>query len=150
MTLESFNDASYVFFAMSESLNKTNFWEKKQWDYFNVERCMRVWDRIDGHFVSGHTDCVWKLISITELPDNSNILQVEFLGDFANNLVEKGSVCINGVSLTVIEKWLRFFTVSIIPHTWNVTNLGDLKEWDSVNLEFDMLWKYILNTKNNV
>jgi riboflavin synthase len=145
MTLESFNDESYTFFVMQESMNKTNLWSKLVGDYFNVERCIKVWDRIDGHYVSGHIDCVWSLDDISKIEDGSYVLKIIFPEKFSKFLIEKGSICINGVSLTVVECWEWYLTVSIIPHTWQLTNLGTLRENDTVNLEFDMLGKYILN-----
>ena len=145
MTLESFDDKKYTFFVMQESMDKTNLWEKKSGDFFNIERCLQVWARIDGHFVSGHVDCTWKLINIKEMHDNSIILTFSYPLEFRKNIIDKWSICINWVSLTIMWNEIWEFQVSIIPHTWSSTNLWELKIWNSVNLEFDMLGKYILN-----
>ncbi len=148
MTLETITDSSYTFFVMEESMRCTNLWEKKQWDMFNVERCVLVWSRIDGHFVSGHVDCIGQCEKIEKKDDWSHFIYITYPESYAQLVISKWSITINGVSLTVVdnEKWR--LSVSIIPHTWNETNLWMLTTWDSVNLEFDMLGKYILNAKN--
>ena len=148
MTLETISQKSYTFFVMEESLRCTNLWEKKAWDMFNVERCVLVWSRIDGHFVSGHVDCVWKCEKIEKREDGSHFIFISYPKEFAKLVISKGSITVNGVSLTVVDNEPWKFSISIIPHTWNETNLWTLKEWDTINLEFDMLGKYILNAHN--
>lgn len=127
---------------MPETLSKTNLWYKKVWDYINLERSIKLWDRLDWHMVQGHVDCTWTLENIEE-KENSKILKISFPEDYSNYFVEKWSVCLNWISLTIILAWKNFFTVWIIPHTWKITNLSDLKIWDKLNIETDIIWKYL-------
>lgn len=143
MTLTEINNDYYSFFVMEESLKRTNFWNKKKWDFFNVETSVQLWDKIDGHIVSGHIDCVWKVKSIKTLQDNSKIIFIEFNEKYTNVIIEKWSITVNWVSLTVVDTWNNFFSISLIPLTQEITNLWNLIEWSIVNLEFDMMWKYI-------
>ena len=146
MTIESFTDESYSFFVMEESLKKTNFEKKQVWDSFNIERCMKLWDRIDGHFVSGHIDTTWKVTYQEKKEDNSLFIGISFDESFSKYTIEKWSIAINGTSLTIVETKKGYISVSLIPLTQDWTNLWQLSLWDTVNLEFDMLGKYILNT----
>jgi len=145
MTLEAFNNETYSFFVMEESLKKTNFSEKKVWEYFNIERCMRASDRVDGHFVSGHIDTTGNVSLVEKLQDNSLIVWVSFPEKFSKYTIKKWSIAINGVSLTLVDKKKWYISVSLIPLTQDWTNLWKLILWESVNIEFDMLGKYILN-----
>ncbi len=146
MTIESIDDDSYSFFVMQESFNTTNFATKSAWDSFNVERCVRVWDRIDGHFVSGHIDTTGTVLEVVSQDDDSLIVSIEFDLRFSRYTIPKGSVAINGTSLTIVENRDGYLSVSLIPLTQKLTNLWKLKPRDIVNLEFDMLGKYILNS----
>lgn len=146
MTIESFDSEQYSFFAMQESIKKTNFWKKQVWDFFNIERCLKSWDRIDGHFVSGHIDITWEVSLLEKKEDNSLILWVSFDKAFSRYTIPKGSIAINGVSLTIVEKSEGYISVSLIPLTQDWTNLGKLILSEKVNIEFDMLGKYILNS----
>ena len=143
MTITEAKKESYSFFSMEESLKITNFWNKKNWDYFNVERSIKVWDRIDWHFVSWHIDTTWIINKIIKNNDNSLIVYVNFDKKYNDFVIKKWSITINWVSLTIVEEWIWFLSVSLIPLTQEITNLWDLKIWDNVNLEFDMIWKYI-------
>ncbi len=145
MTLESFNEESYSFFVMEESLKKTNYRDKKVWENFNVERCLKVDDRIDGHFVSGHIDTTGTVEQVDIQVDNSLILEVSFPKDLSHYTIDKWSITINGTSLTIMDRSVWYIAVSLIPLTQDRTNLWELQLGDSVNLEFDMLGKYILN-----
>lgn len=145
MTIESFDEEKYTIFVMEESLKKTNFWEKRTWDFFNIERCMQVGDRIDGHFVSGHIDTTWNVTFREIKNDGSLILGISFDPKFSKYTIEKWSISINGVSLTIVEIREWYISVSLIPLTQDWTNLWKLIISNSVNIEFDMLWKYILN-----
>ncbi len=149
MSIDSLGEESYSFFMMQESLNKTNFWYKKVWDSFNVERCLKAEDRIDGHFVSGHIDTTGEITYLERIKDNSLIIWVSFDEKFSKLTIEKGSIAINGVSLTIVDKKPTYISVSLIPLTQDWTNLGSIRLWEKVNLEFDMLGKYILNTQSN-
>lgn len=150
MTIESIDIHTYTFFCMEESFKKTNFLKKITGDFFNVERSLQVWYRIDGHFVSGHIDTTGKIQNIETHEDSSLTIEVVFSKDFSKFVIEKWSITINWVSLTVVEVWDWFLSVCIIPHTQKETNLWNLKIQDIVNLEFDMLGKYLYNFKKYV
>lgn len=143
MTITRADKDSYSFFAMQESLKITNFWKKEIGDYFNVERSIKVWDRVDGHFVSGHIDTTGKVSKLIKNTDGSLILGIDFDKEYDNFIIKKWSITINGVSLTIVDESNWFLSVSLIPLTQEITNLWDLKIWDTVNLEFDMMGKYI-------
>lgn len=147
MTLTSWNEKSYTFFAMEESLKKTNFLTKKVWDFFNVERCVKVWDRLDGHIVSGHIDTIWEVTNIVKNKDSSIEVFVSFPPDFSKYIIPKWSITINWTSLTIVQEWADFLSVCLIPITQEITNLWTLKVWDKVNLEFDIVGKYIYKNK---
>jgi len=147
MSLETFDDQSYTFYMMQESLSKTNFWEKSTWDYFNIERCVKLWDRLDGHIVTGHIDTTWEVTRFEQLEDESWVLWVSFPEKFSKYTVHKWSIALNGTSLTISKDDPGYIEVSLIPITLSETNLGDTKSWDIINLEFDILGKYIV--KNN-
>lgn len=141
LTVTALNDELYAVTAIAETLQRTNLGSLKVGDKVNVERCMRLSDRIDGHIVQGHVDQVGKL---DKIEDQNGSFKLYFSYDqkkFAT--VEKGSICVNGVSLTVVDSLPGEFSVAIIPYTWEHTNLGYLKAGDSVNLEFDILGKYV-------
>ena len=87
MTIDSFTDKSYSFFAMEESFKKTNFWNKKAWDFFNVERSLALWDRLHGHFVSWHIDNTWKVEKLIKKSDQSLIIYIKFDESFKKNLM---------------------------------------------------------------
>lgn len=128
--------------AVKETLDKTDLgvWEVGNW--VNLELCMKPNERLDGHFVQGHVDTVGKVIAISEV-GGSWIFRFSFPDEFAALLVDKGSVTISGVSLTVIEAGRSDFSVTIIPYTYEHTFFHQLKVGSSVNLEFDILGKYI-------
>jgi len=149
MSIDYLSWESYSFFMMQESLNKTNFWDKKVWDFFNIERCLKLHDRIDGHFVSGHIDTTGEVTILEKVNDWSLIIWVSFDNNFSNLTISKWSIAINWVSLTIVDKKPWYISVSLIPLTQDWTNLWMIKLWDKVNLEFDMLGKYILG-KNDV
>ncbi|USN58409.1 MAG: riboflavin synthase [Candidatus Peribacteria bacterium] len=123
MTIESWNQESYTFFAMAESMRRTNFGAKQVGDRCNVERCVKVGDRIDGHFVTGHIDTTGTLENIENIADGSKIYTIRFPGEYTKYLVSKGSISINGVSLTVMSPSLGSLQVSLIPLTQEMTNL---------------------------
>lgn len=147
MTLTTFDNEKYTFFAMQESLKLTNFSTKKPWDFFNVERCVKVWERLDGHIVSWHIDTIWTITNIIKNSDNSLEVFVSFWENFSKYIIPKWSITINWVSLTIAKEWEDFLSVWLIPITQEITNLWNLKVWDKVNLEFDIVGKYIY--KNN-
>lgn len=132
------------FDAMSETLNRTNFSSFKKGDIVNLERAMSVNSRFDGHFVSGHIDCTSKLL---EIKDDGMAKIFKFEAD-TGLVVEKGSIAVNGISLTVSNLGGSWFEVSILPHTLENTNLKMLKSGDFVNLEYDVIGKYIKKFTN--
>nr|MDD3719910.1 riboflavin synthase [Candidatus Gracilibacteria bacterium] len=148
MTLTKIDSKSYTFFTMEESLKRTNFGNKKIGDYFNVERCVKYGDRIDGHFVTGHIDTTGIVNKVENKSDDSRVIFIKFDNKFNNLIIEKGSIAVNGASLTLVDVGNDFFSISLIPYTLEHTNLGDLKVGDIVNLEFDMLGKYVNKIKS--
>ncbi|MEZ4773499.1 MAG: riboflavin synthase [Bacteroidia bacterium] len=142
-TVSQQTPALYKVTAVQETLEKSNLGSWTTGKKVNVERCLRVGDRLDGHFVQGHVDTRGEVLSI-ELRDGSWMFYFGFDPKFAGLLVDKGSVCVNGVSLTVVEALGDRFSVTIIPYTFEHTSFQDLKVGDPVNLEFDILGKYIL------
>ncbi len=143
MTLTNWSTEQYEFFVMEESLRVTNFWKKIIWDFFNVEQSLKLWDRIDGHMVTGHIDTTWVVRNTEKKEDGSMILSVSFDTQYQVNIIQKGSITINWVSLTIMETGDDFLSVSLIPLTQDWTNLWLLMVWDIVNLEFDMIGKYV-------
>lgn len=138
---------TYSFFAMQESFDKTNFWTKKPWDLFNIELCMQAGDRLDGHFVTWHIDTTGTFTASTSGSDWSLMLTIAFDSKRNPLLLPKWSIAVNGVSLTVVEVHKSSFTIRLIPLTQEETNLWSLSQWDQVNLEFDMLGKYVLKSQ---
>ena len=143
MTITDFDTEKYSFFVMEESLKLTNFSEKKSWDYFNAERSLKLNDAVNWHFVTWHIDSIWKITEIITNSDDSIEIFISFPNKYENNIIDKWSITINWVSLTICANGKDYLSVSIIPHTQEVTNLWELKVWNNVNLEFDMIWKYI-------
>jgi len=142
LTIEDINDNRYRVTAIQETLGKTNISAWKQGDIINLERSMEMNGRIDGHIVQGHVDARGKCISKKDF-EGSFEYTFSFDEKHASLIIEKGSVCVNGVSLTAFNVSNNSFTVAIIPYTFNHTNFQNLKESDNVNLEFDMLGKYV-------
>ena len=150
-TVVSFNNNSFSAQVSPQTLDVTTFSTLKPNDKVNLERALTLSQRLGGHIVTGHVDCVGKILSIEKLSDFYN-LRFKVENNFIKYLADKGSVCINGISLTVAQAFSDEFKVAIIPHTFENTNLKDLKIGGFVNLEFDILAKYIekiLLTNNN-
>ena len=143
LTIEKINDDYYEVVAIKETLVKSNLGQLNTGDSINLERCLRLSDRLDGHIVQGHVDETAKVISI-DSHDGSWTFKFE-LNNFNPLIVEKGSICINGVSLTAFEVVDNSFKVGIIPYTFKHTNFQFLTINDTVNIEFDILGKYVLN-----
>jgi len=133
---------SYTVTAIDETLAKTNFKSLKVTGTINLERAMKLGDRLDGHIVQGHVDQTGKCINIKN-ENGSWIFTFEYDSSTQNITIEKGSITINGVSLTVINSLKNEFSVAIIPYTYSHTNFGKLKINDTVNLEFDVIGKYV-------
>lgn len=128
--------------AIDETLKKSNLGELKKGTRVNLERCMIANGRFDGHVVQGHVDQTGKVKSITD-QNGSWLIEIEYDQSQRNVTVEKGSITVNGVSLTCFNSKNNSFTVAIIPYTWEHTNIGQLKAGDTVNLEFDIIGKYV-------
>lgn len=144
LTIDGFTDdkAFYTVTAIEETLKKTNLGNLKIGELVNIERCMPAHGRFDGHIVQGHVDQTGVCSKIEE-KDGSWELRFTYDKSEGNITVEKGSICINGTSLTVFDSTDDAFSVAIIPYTWENTNIHQLKVGSSVNLEFDILGKYM-------
>ena len=142
LTVTEKSDNTHTVTAVKETLDKSSLKNFSVDDLINLERAMKLGERLDGHLVQGHVDGVAKCISVS-VNDGSWIYKFEF--DIKNEmlLIEKGSICINGVSLTVFDIVKNTFKVTIIPYTYENTSFKKLKEGDIVNIEFDMIGKYL-------
>ena len=142
LTVTDKSNNTHTVTAVKETLDKSSLKNFSVDDLINLERAMKLGERLDGHLVQGHVDGVAKCISVS-VNDGSWIYQFEF--DVKNEmlLIEKGSICINGVSLTVFDIVKNTFKVTIIPYTYENTSFKKLKEGDIVNIEFDMIGKYL-------
>ncbi len=147
-TVIKVNSKEFEVIAVEETLRKTTLGSLKSGDEVNLERAMKVSDRLGGHIVQGHVDTVGKVLSIKK--ENTGILyRFSFPSDFAKYLVNTGSICINGISLTTAKVESNSFDVALIPHTISVTTFKNLKQGSEVNLEFDILGKYIEKMLNH-
>lgn len=142
LTVVAISDGLHTVTAIEETLNKTNLGRLQIGDLVNLERCMRMNDRLDGHIVQGHVDQIAICIAYREL-EGSWEYTFQYDPSAGNVTVEKGSVCVNGVSLTVVNSVANTFSVAIIPYTYEHTNLQQVKEGSVVNLEFDVIGKYV-------
>jgi riboflavin synthase len=142
LTVVEIENDTYTVTAIKETLDKTNLRLLKTKDEINLERCLRLGDRLDGHLVQGHVDTTAVCIAKEE---QNGSWKFTFKYDSAPNFitVEKGSICINGVSLTVVDSQSDSFSVCIIPYTYQHTNFKSMDINSTVNLEFDILGKYI-------
>jgi len=136
------NTSSYTVTAIDETISKSNFKSLKINDKINLERAMKLGDRLDGHIVQGHVDQIGICKAIKN-EDGSWVFTFEYDASTDNITIEKGSISVNGVSLTVINSKNDQFGVAIIPYTFENTNFGKLKIDDIVNLEFDVIGKYV-------
>ena len=133
-----------TFDVSKETMNKTNLSNWKIGNLVNLERALRVGDEIGGHFVTGHVDTVLELQKIIE-EDGSRILYIKLNDEISPYIASKGSITIEGISLTVNEVNNDYFNVNIIPFTWDNTNLSKIKVNDFVNVEIDLLSRYLVN-----
>jgi riboflavin synthase len=134
--------------AVEETLRKTTLGGFRNGKKVNLERALTLNKRLGGHIVLGHVDCVGTVQSIQ--PERTGILiKIKYPKEFSKYVISSGSICMDGVSLTTARTDKDWFLVSIIPHTWNKTTLNLLKTGDKVNLEFDVLGKYIEKLINN-
>ena len=142
LTVVALADGLHTVTAIAETLNKTNLGELSVGDLVNLERCMQMNARLDGHIVQGHVDQTAVCTSFKEL-DGSWEYTFEYDPARGNVTVEKGSICVNGISLTVVNSQANSFSVAIIPYTFEHTNLQQVREGSTVNLEFDIIGKYV-------
>ena len=148
LTIEELKDSLYRVTAVQETLEKTNIGEWQTSSLINLERSLLPSSRLDGHFVQGHVDGIGTCKKIKNR-EGSWELEFEFDKKFASLIIEKGSICVNGISLTAFNVGKDRLTVAIIPYTFEHTNLKHLNKNNLVNLEFDMIGKYILRAKDN-
>lgn len=147
LTVVHINEDNYTVTAIKETIEKTNIGSWKVADTINLERGMRLGDRLDGHIVQGHVDQTAFCTAIT--PSNgSTYYSFEYDKSSGNITIEKGSITVNGVSLTVVNSGINTFDVAIIPYTLEHTNFKNFKIGSQVNLEFDVVGKYILKLKS--
>ena len=142
LTVVNLEKDSYTVTAIKETLDKTNLGKLKLGDQLNLERCLKVGDRLDGHFVQGHVDQIATCINV----DNENgswVFTFKYSPLNNNITIEKGSITVNGVSLTVVNSKESEFSVAIIPYTFDNTNFNSFKAGTLVNLEFDVFGRYI-------
>lgn len=142
LTIEDIQGNKHRVTAIQETLEKTNLQSWKEGDIINLERSMQMNGRLDGHIVQGHVDGTGKCISKEDF-DGSFEFTFSFDEKYAALIIEKGSICVNGVSLTAFNVSKNTFTVAIIPYTFEHTNFYTIKEGGTVNIEFDILGKYV-------
>jgi riboflavin synthase len=142
LTIEAINGNTYQVTAINETLKKTTIGLWVKGDTINLERCLRLDGRLDGHIVQGHVDTVGTCIGYQE-KDGSWEYVIEIDEKFAPLIIEKGSISLNGISLTIFNITNTTFTVAIIPYTYQHTNMHTLAQGHKVNVEFDMVGKYV-------
>jgi riboflavin synthase len=142
LTVVDISDEQYTVTAIKETLEKSNLGALSKGDLVNLERCMKMGGRLDGHIVQGHVDATAELQTINE-EGGSWYFRFSYPNKFSHLMVPKGSVTINGVSLTVVDAEKDWFSVAIIPYTYEHTNFHRLKVGDKVNIEFDVIGKYV-------
>jgi len=142
LTVEAVSAAIHQLTAIEETLIKTTLSHWKEGDTVNIERCLQMNGRLDGHIVQGHVDSTGTCIKVEE-KDGSWEYSFEIDKQFASLIIEKGSISLNGISLTIFNVTGNGFTVAVIPYTYHHTNMQFLKQGDKVNIEFDMIGKYV-------
>ena len=147
LTVVNINESHYTVTAIEETINKTTISKWRVGDIVNLERAMKIGGRLDGHMIQGHVDQIGQCIHV-ETMDGSWEYTINYEKS-ENITVEKGSIAINGVSLTVIDSRPNQFKVAIIPYTFKHTSFSKLKKNDHVNLEFDILGKYLSKMISN-
>ena len=148
LTVVSIDNDIYKVTAVKETLDKSNLGELKVNSIVNLERAMKSNARLDGHYVQGHVDQIAKCLNVKEA-DGSWYYEFEYDNSSNNITIEKGSIAVNGVSLTVVDSKLNGFSVAVIPYTYNNTNCKKIQTGDAVNIEFDMIGKYVSKLLSN-
>ena len=142
LTVVKINNNNYSVTAIKETIDKTTLGNWKVGEMLNLERAMKLGDRLDGHIVQGHVDQTGTCIDIKEA-NGSWVFTFEYEGSLNNITIEKGSITVNGTSLTVVNSEQNKFSVAIIPYTFNHTNFNTFKIGTKLNLEFDVIGKYV-------
>jgi riboflavin synthase len=142
LTVVAIENDCYTVTAIKETIEKTNLGHWNTGDVVNLERAMRLGDRLDGHIVQGHVDQIGKCINF-ENANGSWYYTFQYDSSLNNITIEKGSITVNGVSLTVVNSKRNEFSVAIIPYTYEHTNFHEIKEGSIINLEFDVIGKYV-------
>jgi riboflavin synthase len=148
LTVVTIKDNTYTVTAIAETINKTNLSHWKVGDTVNLERAMKLGDRLDGHIVQGHVDQTGTCIAMEEA-DGSWHYTFEYDSALNNITIEKGSITVNGVSLTVVNSKQNQFSVAIIPYTYEHTNFNAFQIGTVINLEFDVIGKYVSRLYGN-
>jgi len=148
LTTVAINGNEYTVTAIKETLDKSNFKHLKVGDKINLERAMVLGARLDGHIVQGHVDQTAVCKNVTE-EDGSWVFDFEYDSSLNNITIEKGSITVNGTSLTVVNSKNNSFSVAIIPYTYDFTNFHTFKNGTVVNLEFDVIGKYVAKLLEN-
>ncbi len=148
LTVVSINKDIYKVTAIKETLEKSNLGDLNVGSLVNLERAMKNNARLDGHYVQGHVDQTGQCLNVIEA-DGSWYYEFKYNNNSNNITIEKGSIAINGVSLTVVNSKLDCFSVAIIPYTYNNTNFNKIQKGDTVNIEFDMIGKYVSKLLSN-
>ncbi len=146
LTVVELGPSSHRVTAIEETLKKTNLGELAEGAMLNLERCMLMNGRIDGHIVQGHVDDTATCTDVVQ-KEGSWEFEFEFDPKFSALVIEKGSICLNGISLTIFDVKQKAFKVAIIPYTFENTNIQFIQPGSSVNIEFDVIGKYILRTR---
>jgi len=143
LTVVSSESETFKVQCVEETLRKTSFQSVTQGDEVNLERSLTIDKAIEGHIVQGHVDALG-IIEKIEVDDNDKLITISYPEEFIPYIVGRGSIAVDGISLTVAREEDNRFTVAIIPYTWDYTNLKNLKKGSRVNLEFDIFGKYIV------
>ncbi len=147
LTLTSIKNNLLYFYLSYETIKRSNFLKAKVGKIINLEKSLKFGDEISGHYTQGHVDTIGKILDI-KVVDKTWLIKISIPPKFNKFIVEKASIHINGVSLTVSKKKKKYFEINIIPHSLKLTNLKNLKNKDLVNIEFDIFGKYLYEISN--
>ena len=147
LTLTAAKKNLFTFYLSQETIKRSNFSKSKVGQILNMEKSLKFGDEISGHYTQGHVDTVGRIKNIS-IMDKTWIIKIDIPTKYNKYVVEKASIHINGVSLTVSKKNANYFEINIIPHTLKLTNLRNLKNKDFVNIEFDIFGKYLYEINN--
>ncbi len=142
LTVESFTDRKFSAYASAETMHKTSIGQLRPGSRVNLERALALGDRLGGHIVSGHVDCVARVVSVQQAGESRRIT-LNFPPEFGQGIIPKGSVALDGISLTINACGSNFLEVNVIPETWRVTTVAEWQPGTAVNLETDVIGKYV-------